>query len=59
MSDAEVPYKEIRTSPNTEVLALLKESSLAEMTHPETAVHSRDEHDGHQDNEAGDEEAHH
>lgn len=31
----------------------------AEFTHCETAVHSRDKHDAHQDDEAGDEEANH
>lgn len=34
-------------------------SSQAEMTHPVTAVHSGDEHDSQQDEQSGDEEAHH
>lgn len=34
-------------------------SSQVEQTHPIAAVHSGDEHDSRQDDEAGDEEAHH
>lgn len=35
------------------------ETKLETKTHPKTAVDSGDEHDGHEDDEAADEEAHH